>query len=54
MRVIKRDCSEVEFDKMKISSAILKAMKNGSGIVNRKLLTKLQTKSKKNAKIKTK
>ena len=24
MRVIKRDCSEVEFDKMKISSAILK------------------------------
>ncbi len=37
MRVIKRDCSEVEFDKMKISSAILKAMKNGSGIVKPKI-----------------
>lgn len=37
MRVIKRDCSEVKFDKMKISSAILKAMKNGSGIVKPKI-----------------
>ena len=37
MRVIKRDCSEVEFDKTKISSAILKAMKNGSGIVKPKI-----------------
>ena len=32
-KVIKRDCSEVNFDKSKISTAILKAMKNGSGIV---------------------
>ena len=32
VRVIKRDCSEVDFDKNKISTAILKAMKNGSGI----------------------
>ena len=33
VRVIKRDCTEVNFDKTKISTAILKAMKNGSGIV---------------------
>ncbi len=32
-RVIKRDCTEVDFNKEKISNAILKAMKNGSGIV---------------------
>ena len=31
--VIKRDCTEIEFDKSKIKTAILKAMKNGSGIV---------------------
>ena len=37
MKVIKRDCSEVDFDKSKISTAILKAMKNGSGIVNPKI-----------------
>lgn len=37
MVVIKRDCSEVDFDKSKISVAILKAMKNGSGIVKQKL-----------------
>ena len=37
MVVIKRDCSEVDFDKLKISSAILKAMKNGSGIVKPKI-----------------
>lgn len=37
MVVIKRDCSEVDFDKSKISTAILKAMKNGSGIVNPKI-----------------
>lgn len=36
-KVIKRDCSEVDFDKSKISSAILKAMKNGSGIVKPKI-----------------
>ena len=35
--VIKRDCSEVNFDKSKISTAILKAMKNGSGIVKPKI-----------------
>ena len=37
MVVIKRDCSEVDFDKSKISTAILKAMKNGSGIVKPKI-----------------
>ena len=37
MKVIKRDCSEVDFDKAKISSAILKAMKNGSGIIKPKV-----------------
>lgn len=31
--VIKRDCTEVEFDKSKIEQAILKAMKYGSGII---------------------
>lgn len=37
MVVIKRDCSEVDFDKSKISKAILKAMKNGSGIIKPKI-----------------
>ena len=37
LKVIKRDCSEVDFDKSKISAAILKAMKNGSGIVKPKI-----------------
>lgn len=32
-KVIKRDCTEVDFNKEKISNAILKAMKNGSGII---------------------
>ena len=36
-KVIKRDCSEVNFDKSKISTAILKAMKNGSGIIKPKI-----------------
>ena len=36
-KVIKRDCTEVDFQKEKISNAILKAMKNGSGIVNPKM-----------------
>ena len=36
-KVIKRDCSEVNFDKSKISTAILKAMKNGSGIAKPKI-----------------
>lgn len=36
-KVIKRDCSEVNFDKSKISTVILKAMKNGSGIVKPKI-----------------
>ena len=35
--VIKRDCTEVNFDKSKISNAILKAMKNGSGIIKPKI-----------------
>ena len=37
IKVIKRDCTEVEFQKEKISNAILKAMKNGSGIVKPKI-----------------
>lgn len=37
MKIIKRDCTEVDFDKSKISAAILKAMKNGSGIVKQKI-----------------
>ncbi len=37
MKVIKRDCTEVDFDKNKISNAILKAMKNGSGIMKPKI-----------------
>ena len=36
-KVLKRDCTEVDFDKSKISTAILKAMKNGSGIVKQKI-----------------
>lgn len=36
-KVIKRDCTEVNFDKSKISNAILKAMKNGSGIIKEKI-----------------
>lgn len=37
MKVIKRDCTEVDFDKSKITNAILKAMQNGSGIVKPKI-----------------
>lgn len=36
MKVIKRDCSEVDFDKNKISSAIMKSMRS-SGIVKQKI-----------------
>ena len=36
-KVVKRDCTEVDFKKEKISNAILKAMKNGSGIVKPKI-----------------
>lgn len=37
MIVIKRDYTNVEFDKNKIYNAILKAMKNGSGIIRPKI-----------------
>lgn len=37
VKVIKRDCTEVEFQKEKIENAILKSMKNGSGIVKPKI-----------------
>ena len=37
MKVIKRDCSYADFDKEKIYNAILKSMKNGSGIVKPKI-----------------
>ena len=53
-KVIKRDCSEVNFDKSKISTAILKAMKNGSGIVKTKIQLTLQMRLKKSAEIKKK
>jgi len=43
MNVIKRDCTEVPFDKSKIESAILKAMKNGSGIVKPQIAAKIAT-----------
>ena len=50
MNVIKRNCEIAEFDKTKISQAILKAMKYGSGI-NLKLQKLLQMKLKKNVRI---
>lgn len=37
LKVIKRDCTEVDFQKDKISNAILKSMQNGSGIVKPKI-----------------
>lgn len=37
VKVIKRDCTEVNFQKDKISNAILKAMENGSGIIKPKI-----------------
>lgn len=37
LKIIKRDCSEVKFDKDKIKNAILKAMKYGSGIIKEKI-----------------
>ena len=43
MSVIKRDCTEVPFDKSKISAAILKAMRNGSGIVKPKIAEDIAT-----------
>ena len=40
-KVIKRDCTEADFQKEKISKAILKAMKNGSGIVKPKIAVEI-------------
>ena len=37
LKVIKRDCTEVDFQKEKIANAILKAMRNGSGIIKPKI-----------------
>lgn len=37
MKVVKRDCEEVKFDKGKIENAILKAMKQGSNVVSEKI-----------------
>ena len=37
IKVIKRDCTEVDFQKDKIYNAIMRAMKNGSGIVKPKI-----------------
>lgn len=41
MKIIKRDCSEVEFDKKKIYDAIMKAMKFGSGIVKEDIASQI-------------
>ena len=41
MEIIKRDGSKVEFNKQKIEDAILKAMKNGSGIVKKEIANKI-------------
>ena len=41
LKVIKRDCTEVDFQKDKISNAILKAMENGSGIVKPAIAEKI-------------
>ena len=43
IKVIKRDCSEIQFDKNKISKAIFKAMKNGSGIIKPKIADDIAT-----------
>ena len=37
LKVLKRDATLVDFNKDKIKNAILKAMKNGSGIVKPKI-----------------
>lgn len=37
MKVIKRDCTVAEFEKKKIYDAIMKSMKNGSGIIKPKI-----------------
>ena len=37
LKVIKRDCTEVDFDKSKIEKAVLKSMQNGSGVVKKKI-----------------
>ena len=41
MKVVKRDASLADFDKGKIETAILKAMKNGSGIVKPDIAAKI-------------
>lgn len=43
MTVIKRDGTEVEFDKVKIYNAIYKAMKFGSGVVRLQIASKIAT-----------
>lgn len=41
MKVIKRDGTDVDFQKEKIENAIFKAMKNGSGVVKEKIAQKI-------------
>ena len=41
LKVIKRDCSYADFDKTKIEQAILKAMKNGSGVIRPEIATQI-------------
>lgn len=43
MKVIKRDCSVVDFDKTKIYTAIMKAMKYGSGLIREDIAKNIAT-----------
>lgn len=43
MKVIKRDCSVVDFDKTKIYTAIMKAMKYGSGLIREDVAKNIAT-----------
>ena len=49
MKVIKRDCTEVDFDKEKIYKAIIKAMPFGEGIkekIAEKISNEIETEKK--------
>lgn len=41
VKVIKRNCTYTDFDKNKIEKAILKAMKNGSGIIRPEIASEI-------------
>ena len=50
LKVIKRDCTEADFDEKKIYNAIIKAMKFGSGIVDEDVAMKIAEEIHKEAK----